>query len=82
MATYLSCLRLLKAAEVTVFFRVSMDYGFAENLKIKIKNYHDVYSDLLSGYFIDQPPASLDDKKVLEVIQTIKTLKKKSTDHI
>ena len=51
-----------------------MEYGFAMDMKTIIQDYHETYSDLITGYYLDQPPADLSDRRVLDIIQKIKTL--------
>ena len=51
-----------------------MEYGFAMDLKSTLEGHHDIFSDVIAGYYVDHPPADLNDKRVLEIIQKIKTL--------
>ena len=41
-----------------------MEYGFAMDMKTIIQDYHETYSDLITGYYLDQPPADLSDRRV------------------
>ena len=76
ISNYLSCLKMLKMADVLVYIRVSMEYGFAMDIKGVIQGYHETYSEVISGYYLDHPPTDLSDKRVLDIIQTIKGLKR------
>ena len=40
ISDYFSCLTLLKNSGLHVYIRISMDYGFAADLKSQISDYH------------------------------------------
>ena len=65
---------MLKDWGVDVYLRVSMQYGFALEVESIIDNYDKRYSEVIRGYFVDEPPADLSDRRVTELILKMKSL--------
>ena len=72
---YRSCLRMLKDSSVTIYLRVSMEFGFVDP-RSKIETLWATYETFVDGFYLDSPPSDLSEATVTESIYTIKTLER------
>jgi len=72
---YRSCLSLLIDSSVTVYLRVSMEFGFVDP-RSKILHLWQTYDAFVDGFYLDSPPSDLSESLVTDSIYTIKTLKR------
>ena len=72
---YRSCLGLLRDSSVTIYLRVSMEFGFVDP-RSKINDLWEIYEAYVDGFYLDSPPSDLSESLVRDSIYTIKTMKR------